>query len=567
MVVSKSFKHRTGNSSKSKYVIYTKILVILVLALVLVSLVYVLFIGKGKVAGKAVTSGTQCYSDNSGFKVKMVNNNQKSDVIILCDGTTTYTCGDQFNSFTTVRNVENLFDAVCLKNGDYSSWFECDADGRQEIVNSDNVVYGYVNKPSGVLDNDKRFLCYKKVVSNGFQQVGYKGFETWAACNVQKTVSSDGGNFYETGHKVSYNVGSGVKNFLCEDSGWKKISTKESNCFDNNDDDADGKIDCADEDCVGANNEKNICAQSLKKTCYPYNNHLIANVDNHFEALCINDMWLGCDADDSGDEFFESGYTYTTEKLIDKNYLCAKNVDANGVQQQGYKGYESWFICGKEKLPNSGGIKKNTGDVVEGYKCKADGWYKLADCSDGNSCVKEECQKYIVSDSTSKVDTLCANTKANKCGDNSNPFGTVLNVGGLDALCAQNGGVWSWIECDANGIPEKLGQGDKRGKGAVVSVGSTDYLCTLKDGYEGWRTCKNEPYGKKGFSEAVNTKLEGKVCVDSGKWVSDTCTKQGEMKKEGSTYYVCDGTWKACDDKGDLAVGGKFLCGVITKDG
>ncbi len=163
---------------------------------------------------------------------------------------------------------------------------------------------------------------------------------------------------------------------------------KEKDCFNGIDDDGNGKTDCADEAC----NEhelpsagSKLCVNGKTLECGSYNKDLpvIKNVNNDFDVLCESGSWNECNADNSKREMiFDAKYPddfITKEGPISyssgySSYLCVKNSQKNGKQQNGYNGYESWYVC---NYPTKGdGVQSQTGDLVAGYKCTEKGWTK-----------------------------------------------------------------------------------------------------------------------------------------------------------------------------------------------
>ncbi len=163
------------------------------------------------------------------------------------------------------------------------------------------------------------------------------------------------------------------------------------------------------------------------------------------------------------------------------------------------------------------------------------------DNNDGKiDCSDSLCNGFISLDNKNR-DAICADGKRQICGSVLTPYGSVVNAGGFDALCFQNGVYSTWEECNTDGIVEKKGS-----NGLTVSSGKVEfstqkdyinYICAPyskdKSNYESWIGC-GKKLGLGGVQAEKGDAYVDRVCYTDtlndgyyyGQWISVDSFKQ-----------------------------------------
>ncbi len=278
-----------------------------------------------------------------------------------------------------------------------------------------------------------------------------------------------------------------------------------------------------------------------------------------FDILCDADLnqWVECNADFSSEAYGEGVISISNGEVYNSRYLCLQNKVDSGFTQNGYKGYETLYVCGNFVAGSneySGGSPKKVGDTVGNYICAKDGWQEVP-TKGGAVQLLNECSGknagFVFGTKLLSVDEplmcLGKETDAIKCSAESD--GYVKS----DVLCSSN----TWVECNTDGI-----QG---GAGDIIVVGegtlqNPNYLC---GGGENWYACplgslKSKFNSKDGVDnqDSVHTSQGSFVC-DGIQWTS--CTDDGTFALDNK--YVCDAkAWKKCVTGTTSAGEGKFVC-------
>ncbi len=169
-------------------------------------------------------------------------------------------------------------------------------------------------------------------------------------------------------------------------------------CNNSKDDDLDGSIDCADDDCIGFIEwiipNDYLCTQQQRVKCDSatsgkvYNTYSLGTSNNvNFDAVCRNkpsgDSWIECDTDGRR-ERINHGITYSEGDIMrsdgqDYDYLCTAAFS-----------YESWVRCGSSSPPGPDGVgvalgEKISAGVTTYYCCAGNIWLNFS-----NLDVKED---------------------------------------------------------------------------------------------------------------------------------------------------------------------------------
>lgn len=129
-------------------------------------------------------------------------------------------------------------------------------------------------------------------------------------------------------------------------------------------------------------------------------------------------------------------------------------------------------------------------------------------------CAEESCNAFTVADKQSR-DAICAKNNRQFCSDIKNPFGTVINIGGFDALCSDNKQYKSWIECNTDDIEEKNGlHGITVTEGTRINSNSCNYICAKSGNSESWIGCGCNK-GPDGLKANEGQSYSGYICSES----------------------------------------------------
>lgn len=305
---------------------------------------------------------TDCEEPACAGFIFLNNNNQD----VLCAKNEVWVCGTSKSPYGSVVNVGGAsgFDTLCYQNGKYSTWAECDADGKPERIGKHGLTLESSNPAIDVVKGNQKasLVCTGGVpkTAGGKLVADYGSAEKWVVCG-------GGPAGYIDGSIAKYGENFAMKVCAMDVNGysWGVLGNEET-CNNGIDDDGDGNKDCSDSDC------KSYVENG--KVCFGYDEQITFAPS---QPTFASQLWCGGDV--------KPGERLTTSQLSKRDtrkQLGSELLCIDGGKEGIYDDY--WRECDTSSLLNAWGPWLSVaaqGEVISPFEggsflCLLDGWYR-----------------------------------------------------------------------------------------------------------------------------------------------------------------------------------------------